>query len=412
MCKQRVATEPDCMKRLFFCLAIFMSLLGDNPINAQEEFIEPPSQRLASIPFIQLTGGIIIIQARLSNIPDTLNFVLDTGSSGISLDSTTAAELNLRPTPTDRTIRGIGGVRTVPFLYNQKLHFPGLTVDSLNFHVNDYSILTAVYGERIDGIIGYSLINRYIIKINYDSLKIDICSKGIIRYPRGGYLLKPNIGTLPAQTLRVKDNIAITARFLYDIGAGVCFMFSKDFISDSSLLSKKRKLWTKEGEGVGGKIDMLGTVIKEVKLGPYKFRSVPVYIFDDVYNVTSYPYLGGLIGNDILRRFNVIINYDKRDIYITPNSHFAEPFDYSYPGIELYMINGKIIIGDVAVGSPAEKAGLLEGDEVISVNKNFTQNLNTYKIILQVPNERVHLIIRRANELKEVDFKVKSMLSR
>jgi len=152
MCKQRVATEPDCMKRLFFCLAIFMSLLGDNPINAQEEFIEPPSQRLASIPFIQLTGGIIIIQARLSNIPDTLNFVLDTGSSGISLDSTTAAELNLRPTPTDRTIRGIGGVRTVPFLYNQKLHFPGLTVDSLNFHVNDYSILTAVYGERIDWI--------------------------------------------------------------------------------------------------------------------------------------------------------------------------------------------------------------------------------------------------------------------
>ena len=92
------------------------------------------------------------------------------------------------------------------------------------------------------------MINRYIIKINYDSLKIDICSKGSIRYPRGGYLLKPNIGTLPAQTLRVKDNIAINGRFLYDMGAGVCFMFSKDFINDSSLLNKKRKLWVKEGE--------------------------------------------------------------------------------------------------------------------------------------------------------------------
>src|ERR1700741_3493123 len=108
---------------------------------AQEEFIEPPSKLLTRIPFVQLTGGIVIVQARLGDLPDTLNFVLDTGSSGISLDSTTADYLNLRPVPTDRTIRGIAGIRKVPFLFNQKLHFTGLTVDSLDFHVNDYAIL-------------------------------------------------------------------------------------------------------------------------------------------------------------------------------------------------------------------------------------------------------------------------------
>ena len=150
-----------------------------------------------------------------------------------------------------------------------------------------------------------------------------------------------------------------TARFLHDIGAGVCLMLSKDFTEDSAVLNKKRKLWAKEGEGVGGKIDMHLTVVKELKLGPYRFRNVPTYIFDDVYNVTSYPYLGGLIGNDILRRFNVIINYDKRDIYLMPNSHFRDPFDYSYSGIELYFIDGIIEIGDVAKGSPAE-AGRVE----------------------------------------------------
>jgi hypothetical protein len=397
------------MKKSCFCLAIIISLLAYTAIGAQEEFIEPPSRLLIRIPFVQLTGGIVIIQARLGNIPDTLNFVLDTGSSGISLDSTTAAELKLHPTPTNRTIRGIGGIRTVPFLFNQKLHFPGLTVDSLDFHVNDYSILTAVYGERIDGIIGYSLINRYILKINYDSLTIDLCSKGTLRYPRGGYMLKPVIGTLPAQIVRVKDDEAVSGKFLYDMGAGVCFMFSKDFIKDSQFLKKSRKLWIKEGEGVGGKIDMQATVIKEVKLGPYRFRSVPVHIFEDVYNVTSYPYLGGLIGNDILRRFNVIMNYDKRDIYITPNSHFNDPFDYSYPGIELYMIEGRIVIGDVAKDSPAEKAGIQEGDQVISINKNFSQNLNAYKVLLQAPNEKIRLIIRRKGELRDVEFKIKSI---
>jgi hypothetical protein len=397
------------MKKMFVCFAITSLLLASIPCAAQEEFIEPPSRLLIRIPFTQLTGGIVIVQAKLGDSPDTLNFVLDTGSSGISLDSTTADYLKLHPTPTSRTIRGIGGIRTVPFLFNQKLHFPGLTIDSLDFHVNDYSILTAVYGERIDGIIGYSLISRYIIKINYDSLTIDLCSKGTIRYPRGGYLLKPSLGTLPAQNIRVKDEITITGRFLYDMGAGVCFMFSKDFINDSSFLKKNRKLWAKEGEGVGGKIDMLATVIKEVKLGPYRFRSVPVHIFEDVYNVTSYPYLGGLVGNDILRRFNVILNYDKRDIFITPNSHFSDQFDYSYPGIELYMIADRIIVGDVAKDSPAEKAGVKEGDQVIAVNKNFSQNLNAYKITLQAPNEKVRLIIRRNGELKDIDFRIKSI---
>ena len=409
MYTEPVATLTNCMKKMFVCFAITSLLLAYTPCTAQEEFIEPPSRLLVRIPFIQLTGGIVIVRAKLGDSPDTLNFVLDTGSSGISLDSTTADYLKLHPTATNRTIRGIGGIRTVPFLFNQKLHFPGLTIDSLDFHVNDYSILTAVYGERIDGIIGYSLISRYIIKINYDSLTIDLCSKGTIRYPRGGYLLKPNLGTLPAQNIRVKDEITITGKFLYDMGAGVCFMFSKDFINDSSFLKKNRKLWAKEGEGVGGKIDMLATVIKEVKLGPYRFRSVPVHIFEDVYNVTSYPYLGGLIGNDILRRFNVILNYDKRDIFITPNSHFTDQFDYSYPGIELYLIGDKIIIGDVAKDSPAEKAGVKEGDQLIAVNKNFSQNLNAYKVTLQAPNEKVRLIIRRNGELKDIEFKVKSI---
>lgn len=384
-------------------------LLSSAPLRAQEEFIEPPSRLLTRIHFTQLTGGIVIIRALLGDISDTLNFVLDTGSSGISLDSTTAAYFKLKPEPTERTIRGIAGIRKVPFLFNQQLRFPGLTVDSLDFHVNDYAILTSVYGEQIDGIIGYSLINRYIIKINYDSLTMDFCSKGSIRYPRGGYLLKPVISTLPSQMVRVKDDNTIMSRFLYDMGAGVCFMFSKDFITDSQFIRKKRKLWVKEGEGVGGKIDMLATVINEVKLGPYRFKSVPVHVFDDTYNVTSYPYLGGLVGNDILRRFNVILNYDKRDIYIVPNSHYNDPFDYSYPGIELYMIEGHIIIGDVAQGSPAETAGIQEGDEVIAINKDFSQNLNTYKVILQAPNSKVKLIIRRDGELKEIEFKIRSI---
>lgn len=386
-----------------FCLLSVMS--G----RTQEEFIEPVSHVLTKIPFTQLTGGVIILNARLDDFPDTLNFILDSGSSGISLDSSTVAEFKLDPVESDRTIRGIAGIKKVGFLYNRKLHFPDLTVDSLNFHVNDYSVLTSVYGERIDGIIGYSLLSRYIVKINYDSLTMEICSKGTLRYPKGGYLFRPIISTLPIQTARIRDETEHQARFLHDIGAGVCLMISQDFIDDSILLKKKRKLWDKDGEGIGGKISMKLTVIREFKLGPYKFRNVPTYIFNDEYNVTSYPYLGGLIGNDILRRFNVIFNYPKRDIHLIPNSHYRDPFDYSYTGIELYYINGKIELGSVAKGSPAEKAGLREGDLLIAVNNDFTQNFQRYKSALLAANAKVKLIIQRDGELIQTELKVKSI---
>lgn len=378
------------------------------PAAAQKEFVSP-SRMLTKFKFIQLTGGVILLQGKFDTFKDTLNFVLDTGSGGISLDSTTALYFGVKPEPSNRLIRGIAGVRNVSFLNNKKLHLPGLSIDSLNFHVSNYDILTAVYGERIDGIIGYSVFSRYIVKVNYDSTHVEFWTKGAIKYPRGGHLLRPAIGSLPVHTARVRDENVIETRFLIDLGAGLNVLFSRDFIKDSSLLRKNRKLYVKEAEGLGGKVDMHLTVMKEFKLGPYKFRNVPINVFDDDYNVTSYPQLGGLIGNDLLRRFNVVINYEQKEIHLRPNSHYYDAFDYAYTGLELYLVDGRIIIGDVASGSPAEVAGILEGDAVVAINKNFSNNISAYKNILQNAGT-VTIVIVRGEELLEIKFKVKNIL--
>jgi len=388
---------------ILFCLPGF--------IHAQEEFIEPPARRLTRFTFTQLSGGVVMLHARIDNFPDTLNFIFDTGSSGISLDSSTVDYFGLKPEPSERTIRGIAGIKKVSFLYNRKLHLEGLTVDSLNFHINDYSVLTSVYGEKVDGIIGYAVLSRYIVKLDYDLYTMEFWSKGTIRYPKGGYLFKPNITTLPVQTARVREAITVNTRFLYDIGAALCLLLTRDFVTDSAFLDKKRKLYVKEAEGVGGKVDMNITIVKELKFGPYRFRNIPTYIFDDVNNITSYPYLGGLIGNDILRRFNTTFNYAKEEFYLMPNTHYSDAFDYAYTGVELYFVDGNIIAGDVAVGSPAEQAGLKEEDIIVGINKNFTQNLTTMKQALQVTNEKIKIVVRRDNQLIELEFKAKSLLS-
>ncbi|HET7898828.1 MAG TPA: aspartyl protease family protein, partial [Flavisolibacter sp.] len=297
----------------------------------------------------------------------------------------------------------------VSFLKNKTLHLPGLNIDSLNFHISNYDLLTTVYGERIDGIIGYSVLSRYILKINYDNSEIEFWTKGSIKYPRGGHLLRPSITSLPVQVAKVKDNVAIESRFLIDMGAGLNVLFNRDFVKDSSLLRNNRKMYIKEAEGLGGKVDMHVTVLKEVKIGPYKFKNVPVNVFDDNYNVTSYPHLGGLIGNDLLRRFNIVVNYDQREFYLTPNSHFWDPFDYSYSGIELYLVDGHIIVGDVARDSPACLAGLQEGDIVVAINKNFTQSISLFKTTLQNA-DKVNMVVLRNDELLEFKFRMKNIL--
>ena len=364
-------------------------------LQAQEEFVQEPARHLTKFKFSQLSGGIILIKAKLDNYPDSLNFVLDTGSGGISLDSATTAELKIPLAKTERTIRGIAGMRTVDFAYDHTLKLPGLDVPHLDFHINDYELLTSVYGVKIDGVVGFSFFRRYIVKIDYDLMQINVYTPGSLKYPRGGYLMRPNFTTLPMQNALIMDDRPINSRFIFDTGAGLCFLLSQDFVEDSTVLRKGRKIYPTQAEGLGGKKVMSLTVLKEVKLGPYKFKSVPVHIFDDEYNVTTYPTLGGIIGNDLLRRFNLIVNYPEQTIHIKPNSHMNESFDYSYTGLGIYQVDGEIKVVDVIEGSPGDKAGFQTGDIIFSIENNYSKNIQVYKNLFQNAIGRIQVVVFR-----------------
>ena len=378
---------------------------------AQEQFVEEPSKELTSFRFISLTGGVILLRATVDSYPDSLNFILDTGSGGISLDSSTVDRLGINVIPSERTIRGIAGIRKVPFLYGAILHLPGLDVSDLNFHVNDYEVLSYSYGVHIDGIIGYSFLSRYIVNINYDNQRITINSLGDYTYTKGGHILNPLFTTLPIQTLRFKDNRKFVQRFYFDTGAGLNMLMSEEYVSDSMVLKKKRKKPViTQAEGMGGKLDMKLTTIKEVRVGPYRFFQVPTLIFNDENNITSYPYLGGLIGNDLLRRFNVTLNYHKNEIHIIPNTHFRDLFDYTYSGLSLFFIDGTIVVDEVVQGSPADKAGFNVGDIVLSVNNDFSKNLQLYKNIIQMSTDKIKFLVNRNGDYKLITMKTISIL--
>jgi hypothetical protein len=362
---------------------------------AQEEFVAPQAKLITRFPFTQLSGGIVIVRAQVDNFPDTLNLVFDTGSGGISLDSTTAIYLKVPFVKSEKTIRGIAGIKTVDFTMDHTLKLPGLETPHLDFHINDYELLTSVYGVRIDGIVGYSFFRRYIVRFDYDNQVIEVYSPGTYKYPRGGHLLKPNFSTLPLQQAVLVDEREVLSRFIFDSGAGLCFLLSRDFVDDSLVFKKNRKFYPTQAEGLGGKRQMSISIASEIRVGPYKFKRVPVHVFEDDFNVTSYPLLGGLIGNDILRRFNVVLNYPEQSIHIKPNSHFNEGFDYSYTGLGIYLLDGEIRVIDVMPGSPGDKAGFLPGDVIFSVETNASKNIQAYKSLFQNSIGRMRVVVFR-----------------
>ena len=137
------------------------------------------------------------------------------------------------------------------------------------------------------------------------------------------------------------------------------------------------------------------SLLREVRVGTYKFKKVPVHVFSDDYNVTAYPQMGGLIGNDLMRRFNMIVNYPEMSIHIKPNKHFNEPFDYSYTGLAFYLVNGEVRVEDIMQGSPAEKAGFMPGDIIFSVDKTISKDIKTYRNIFQNSLGRIPVMVIR-----------------
>jgi hypothetical protein len=341
---------------------------------AQDDNGLPQDRYLTSFRFRVLNGGIVLGKVKVNDFPDSLNFIFDTGCGGASLDSLTALHYHLTPRLSPNYIRGIAGRCQQRLLEGMKLSVGSITLDSLTMQVNDYDILSSVYGEKIDGIIGYSFFARYLVWIDYDSNKMDIYTRGPVKYPS--------------------------------------LLFSSEFTSDSAVFKPRRKKPVlAQGAGLGGKTNMQLTILKNFSLGPFRFHQVPTYIFDDSYDVTSYPQLGGLIGNDLLRRFNLIVNYAKSEIYIIPNSNYRQPFDYSYSGAFIALLDGKVIVTAVMPNSPADLAGLREGDMILEINGDKNPDVQTYQNLLKTRGPKVRVRVRRSNgEDAMVAVKVSSIL--
>lgn len=393
------------MKISRFLILVFVLLAGK--LNAQEA-----ARRITSFYFDELYGGLIVVKAAVGKSNDTLNFILDTGSGSISVDSAAASRCGLNIIPSNDSVSGIGGFRRVNRVFNETLRFPGLTVEGLNFNVNHYDGLSASFGMRIDGLIGYSFIHRYILDVNFDSSKITVYTPGKINYPRKGFTWGFQLAYLASTPIFVRDKRPIVSQYYIDTGGGLCMLFTENFLRDSGLFSSRKRPVHTQVDGMAGKTDVRLTTVREMRLGPYKFKNVPCYLYNDKENALGYPSAAGLIGNDILRRFNWVLNYSKKEMHLVPNRFFYEEFDYAYTGLGVYQVDSTIMVTDVIANSPGERAGIQAGDIIFSVDNVLSTGVNIAQIKAALQNTRreLLLILIRNGQLTNATLKVESIL--
>lgn len=388
--------------RMYFTYLLF-SLLSASVVLGQSPEEAAKSKYIGSIAFQSLSGGVIMVSGRIDGWQDSLHFLLDTGSGGISLDSSKSVSIGFTPSENIR-LSGIGGSRESSVSNNHTLHLNGISTSNLDFHLYDYRLLSSIYGVQIDGVIGYAFFSRYIVILDHETNTMSLFSKGEFTYPKKGVSFDVGKNLIPEYPLTTSEKSTEKHLFFLDTGAGLSLLLNSEYAKDAALFPQQKKFFTTRAEGVGGKKRMQLTTLKKVSIGPFVFRNVPTYVFNDELGVTGYPRHGGLLGNEILRRFNVILNYMDGTMHLKPNIHLNDPFEYGYSGFSMLLNEEDLMVEDVIADSPAFKAGLRSGDVIIGINGDFSGNIQTYRAIIQEPDKEVKMLIRRNEDLIDISF--------
>jgi C-terminal processing protease CtpA/Prc len=123
----------------------------------------------------------------------------------------------------------------------------------------------------------------------------------------------------------------------------------------------------------------------------------------------------GTLGAEILRRFNVTIDYRNSRLTLRPTHKVNDDFNYNMSGMEIINpMPGLPIftISNVRDSSPAFMAGLKENDQIISINNNSHTNmeLNDINLLLQSrENKKIKVKYLRDGAEYETAFALKKL---
>ena len=207
-----------------------------------------------------------------------------------------------------------------------------------------------------------------------------------------------------------KNGLTLQLKLLIDSGASHAVSLYTATDDDIELPDEKIRSFL--GAGLSGELYGHIARLKSIKVGKYGFDDL-VSTFPEeegIRKALAASDRNGSLGSEILRRFKVVFNYKKNYMMLKPNRYYKKPFTYNISGIEVTTpVPGIPIyeISQIREDSPAEKAGLSEGDQIIMINGVNVTRFSLDEIIDILQNRsgrKLRVFVQRYNKYIKAEF--------
>ena len=340
-----------------------------------------------------------------------LSFILDTGVNKTIIFSISEKDTIGLLNPEKITLRGLGGGEPVAAILSKRnrIKIKGLVSGNEAIYVilKDFFDLSSKMGTTIHGIIGYNLLKNFIIKINYDTKKIDFYNPKKYKYkkcrkceilPIQFYRKKPFVN-LQVQ-LDTVGSMLIKIKMLIDSGGSDAIWLFED--SKPEIKTPLRFFNDILGEGLSGVILGKRSRIPKLKIGDFEIEKPTVSFLDSISTKEArrLKNRNGSIGGNILKRFIVWLDYPNKQVILKKNGSLKKGFNYNMSGLDIVYAGNQLIKEEVAKPSGVIYNKQADGSNTISFATNFTYKFKpVYKIKSVVKNSAADKVGLRAGDI-------------
>ena len=410
------------IKRLVFLFYGLLSATAGYVQNINFDLLQ--GQSSVKIPF-ELKHNFIIIDVRLNGILP-LHFIFDTGAQYTLLFKKEYSDILRIPYLRRIPILGADLSQELYALVAQNItvDIPGrikVRKDILIFE-EDYFQLDELTGIFIDGILGGDAFKHYVTQIDYRKQILTLTKKEHFQEPGSHYHRIPlrlkEAKPLLNATVTLENNARVPVSLLMDTGSGIPLLPYAN--THPNLSIPEKTILGQLGKGLGGYLLGYMGRIKQLDLpSNLEFTNVLASFqrLDSASQIfTQNNERNGILGNQVLRRFDVIIDYPDSVLYLKPTRSYKQKFNYDRSGMLIYAIGHNLkdfYVNTIIPGSPAEEADIREGDLILKIRglpASLFDLTSINRMLMKRPGKKIKVTIERNGERMEKTFRLRDLI--
>jgi hypothetical protein len=178
------------------------------------------------------------------------------------------------------------------------------------------------------GLIGYSIFGHYITEFNYDNNTMTLYDPGMAQIDNSWeaipiYFKNNRIPWVDAY-VGIDNEKPVLLSMYIDFAAGDAIVLLEKQGMKFSLPVETTDILI--GKGLSGDIYGKSGKISSLIIGPYQIDNIKAS-FAPAEVRSKQDNADAILGNESLRRFNLIFDYINKKLYLKPNSHFKDPYN-------------------------------------------------------------------------------------